>query len=171
MKNGYDIDFPAYLVEKDIKEKKAQYEKFIKQVETYNDARTLWNDSVDALKAHYKKVDDKPEPGFFDFLSTEEILEEPKLTAKPKVPVVPAPYTGIVLGDFLFNEGYGELTSSFLKTHNDDGTILHPFNMKYFGLFGQGTEPGMGYDINIDTDDESGIPKCSNRYFSINLMP
>ena len=110
-----------------------------------------------------------PEPGFLDFLAPAVPPTEPELSSKPTVPVVPAAYTGIVGADFKYFQGYGELTSSWLKTH-DSSDVFYPANKKYFGTFGQGTEDGLGYDPNLDVSVD-GLPQCSIRYFSINLMP
>lgn len=53
-----------------------------------------------------------------------------------------------------------------MKTH--EGVVAYKAPKKYFGVFGQGTADGLGYDVNKDDPDNA---QCSNRYFSINLIP
>lgn len=62
------------------------------------------------------------------------------------------------------------MTSTWLK-FKDSSDVFYPANKKYFGVFGQGTADGLGYDANKDTTVAGGLPQCSVRYFSINLMP
>jgi len=154
----------VYLVEKDIAAKKAAYAKFTTSVTDYTEKKTAWETAVTALKAYYAKID-----------AMETAGDKPTLPTKPVVPVLPAAYTGPVLTDFKYSSGFGQLTGFFLKTHYDtQGQIINPFTRKYFGLYGQGldADKAKGFDANKDIEAIDGnLPKCSNRFFSINLMP
>lgn len=164
--------YPAYLVLDGIAAYQTAIDAYTTKLATYNTAKTKWDESVDTLSKYYKDLDDTPEPGFFDFLSPTVPPTMPDLTDKPTAPVVPTAYDGVVGADFSYYQGYGELTATWIKTHNDVAETLYPANKKYFGTFGQGTEDGLGYDVNPDTPAAvGGIPTCSNRFFSINLIP
>lgn len=154
---------------------KTMYTKYEQRVEQYLQALEPYEESVKEYKAWAELEELQPEPGLLDFLYPADIDEPPTLLSKPIVPSVPEEYNYYTSEDFEYFQGYGILTSSFLKTHiitddPEEPSIDYPFRHKYFGLFGQGTESGLGYDINRDIFD-NGFPVCSYRYFSINLMP
>jgi len=153
------------LMMADIAAKKAEYEKYTDKVASYTKLKTAYDKEVTALKAYYAKVDKEEEAG-----------EKPTLPDRPVKPTLPDAYMGAYETDIIGSEtGYGEITSYFLKTHFDDeGQIANPFTQKYFGLYGQGLpdDTGLGHDRYEDVDGvDNDVPDCSERFFSINLMP
>jgi hypothetical protein len=96
-------------------------------------------------------------------LKTKEMVAA--LPEVPPLPEPPAQQLDISMDEALVVNGFGSLTSGYIKLKGMGGT------MKSFGVFGQGRAPNKGYVYFEEKEGVDGKRVCYDKYIALNMYP